>query len=294
MLLKKTSRFYEVRSSPNLCPFCVSPQMYRWKFINCFTCDTTDPPAGDLTEIGEKGVTLSGGQKQRISLARAVYYTTNSNSNNHIILLDDVLSAVDAHVGKHIFHSCILDYLQGKTRIFVTHQLQYLPYVDNIIVMENGKIRLSGSYTQLIESGFDFINILKDQKKATDNQSMDDGDEEEQQERDPVDNSFAWPTATGKVSSQEQELLVDLSEDEKKEVKSEAEMVEQGKLVEDEERITGAVKWSVYKKYLISCGGILFLCFLLTVSVLLEVLFTVLRFLFFFFLLKTIFSPQGL
>jgi ABC-type multidrug transport system fused ATPase/permease subunit len=58
-------------------------------------------PAGDKTEIGEKGINLSGGQKQRISLARAVY------SNADIYMLDDPLSAVDSHVGKHIFDSVI-------------------------------------------------------------------------------------------------------------------------------------------------------------------------------------------
>ena len=58
-------------------------------------------PAGDATEIGEKGINLSGGQKQRISLARAVY------SKADIAILDDPLSAVDAHVGKHIFDSVI-------------------------------------------------------------------------------------------------------------------------------------------------------------------------------------------
>ncbi len=59
--------------------------------------DLTIFPAGDLTEIGEKGINLSGGQRQRISLARCVY------SNADIYLLDDTLSAVDSHVAKHIF-----------------------------------------------------------------------------------------------------------------------------------------------------------------------------------------------
>ena len=58
-------------------------------------------PMYDQTEIGEKGINLSGGQKQRISLARAVY------SNANIYLLDDPLSAVDAHVGKDIFEKVI-------------------------------------------------------------------------------------------------------------------------------------------------------------------------------------------
>lgn len=69
-------------------------------------------------QIGERGLNLSGGQKQRISLARAVY------SNKDIFLLDDPLSAVDAHVGKHIFEECIKKELQGKSIILVTHQLQ--------------------------------------------------------------------------------------------------------------------------------------------------------------------------
>jgi ABC-type bacteriocin/lantibiotic exporter with double-glycine peptidase domain len=58
-------------------------------------------PAGDETEIGEKGINLSGGQKQRVSLARAVY------SDAEIFMLDDPLSAVDAHVGKHIFNEVV-------------------------------------------------------------------------------------------------------------------------------------------------------------------------------------------
>uniref|UniRef100_A0A3Q2DK98 ATP-binding cassette, sub-family C (CFTR/MRP), member 12 n=1 Tax=Cyprinodon variegatus TaxID=28743 RepID=A0A3Q2DK98_CYPVA len=80
--------------------------------------DLTILPYGDQTEIGERGLNLSGGQKQRISLARAVY------SNKDIFLLDDPLSAVDAHVGKHIFEECIKKELQGKSIILVTHQLQ--------------------------------------------------------------------------------------------------------------------------------------------------------------------------
>lgn len=65
------------------------------------TTDLAIMPAGDKTEIGEKGINLSGGQKQRISLARAVY------ANAEIYLLDDPLSAVDSHVGKHIFDNVI-------------------------------------------------------------------------------------------------------------------------------------------------------------------------------------------
>lgn len=69
-------------------------------------------------QIGERGLNLSGGQRQRISLARAVY------SNRQLYLLDDPLSAVDAHVGKHVFEECIKKTLRGKTVVLVTHQLQ--------------------------------------------------------------------------------------------------------------------------------------------------------------------------
>lgn len=68
--------------------------------------------------VGERGITLSGGQKARISLARAVYARAD------IILLDDPLSAVDAHVGLRIVNECILGLLKDSTVVLVTHQLQ--------------------------------------------------------------------------------------------------------------------------------------------------------------------------
>jgi ABC-type multidrug transport system fused ATPase/permease subunit len=54
-----------------------------------------------------------------------------------IYLLDDPLSAVDTHVGRHLFDDCICDFLQGKTRLLVTHQLQYLQAADNIVILSN-------------------------------------------------------------------------------------------------------------------------------------------------------------
>ncbi|XP_055958232.1 ATP-binding cassette sub-family C member 3-like [Patella vulgata] len=101
---------------------------------------------GDLTEIGEKGVTLSGGQKQRISLARAVY------TDADVYLFDDPLSAVDSHVGKHIFKRVISDsgILKYKTRVFVTHAVHWLPLVDTVILLKEGKILESGSYIKLM------------------------------------------------------------------------------------------------------------------------------------------------
>uniref|UniRef100_A0A674EJH8 Multidrug resistance-associated protein 4 n=1 Tax=Salmo trutta TaxID=8032 RepID=A0A674EJH8_SALTR len=87
-------------------------------------------PDGDLTVIGDRGATLSGGQKARVNLARAVYQDAD------IYLLDDPLSAVDAEVGRHLFEQCICGILKNKPRILVTHQLQYLQAVDQILVLK--------------------------------------------------------------------------------------------------------------------------------------------------------------
>jgi ATP-binding cassette, subfamily C (CFTR/MRP), member 1 len=110
-------------------------------------------PGGDQTEIGEKGINLSGGQKQRVALARAVY------SNADIYLLDDPLSAVDSHVGKHIFDNVIgpNGMLAGKTRFLVTHGVSFLPFMDEILVVLDGEISESGSY-KYVELIFYFLS----------------------------------------------------------------------------------------------------------------------------------------
>ncbi|KAH9380804.1 hypothetical protein HPB48_020242 [Haemaphysalis longicornis] len=113
-------------------------------------------PGGDDTEVGEKGINLSGGQKQRISLARAVY------SGSDIYFFDDPLSAVDSHVGKHIFDKVIgpKGLLRKKTRILVTHRLAVLPQVDMVIVLGNGKISDVGTYDELVSRGGAFSDFL--------------------------------------------------------------------------------------------------------------------------------------
>ena len=107
-------------------------------------------PAGDQSEIGEKGINLSGGQRARVALARACY------ANADVYLLDDPLSAVDAHVGRHLFDSCMCDLLAGKTRILVTHQLHYLAAADLVAVVKGGSISDIGSYDELVSRGVDF------------------------------------------------------------------------------------------------------------------------------------------
>eukprot|EP00058_Branchiostoma_floridae_P018052 XP_002603541.1 hypothetical protein BRAFLDRAFT_280495 [Branchiostoma floridae] len=131
-------------------------QRYEEAVMACsLTHDFNVLAAGDMTEIGERGINLSGGQKQRISLARAVY------SNRDIYLLDDPLSAVDAHVGQHIFHHCIMGALKDKTVVFVTHQLQYLHLCDQVLLMKDGGIAEKGEHSQLMTAGEDYARMIQ-------------------------------------------------------------------------------------------------------------------------------------
>nr|XP_019044875.1 ATP-binding cassette transporter YOR1 [Kwoniella bestiolae CBS 10118]OCF23805.1 ATP-binding cassette transporter YOR1 [Kwoniella bestiolae CBS 10118] len=111
---------------------------------------------GDGTEIGEKGINLSGGQKQRVNIARAIYF------NADIIALDDPLSALDAGVGKALFFNAIVGALNAKTRILVTHALHFLPYVDNIIMMEDGRIGEMGTYNELKARDGAFARLIRE------------------------------------------------------------------------------------------------------------------------------------
>ena len=103
----------------------------------CLLDDFTVLQGGDLAEVGDRGINLSGGQKQRISVARALY------SDRDVYILDDPLSAVDIHVGKHIFNQAILGYLKksGKTILLITHQIQLLMKCDHILVMDQGELK---------------------------------------------------------------------------------------------------------------------------------------------------------
>lgn len=127
-------------------------------------------PAGDLTEVGERGITLSGGQKARINLARAVY------NNPDIILLDDVLSAVDAHVGKYIMENCICGLMVKKTRILATHQLAMLKFADKVIFLDGSGEAVMGSVVELRASipSFDSLMTYSDRAEAEDADDLSD------------------------------------------------------------------------------------------------------------------------
>ncbi len=120
----------------------------------CLTTDIEMLTGGDQTEIGEKGINLSGGQKARVALARAVH------SDTDIYLLDDPISALDAHVGENIMKNLVLGHLKYKTRVLVTNALHFLKFMDRVIYMKNGEVVFFGTFPDLEETPF-WQNLTK-------------------------------------------------------------------------------------------------------------------------------------
>ncbi|GAA6039699.1 hypothetical protein JCM8097_001359 [Rhodosporidiobolus ruineniae] len=118
---------------------------------------------GDQTEIGEKGINLSGGQKARVSLARAVY------SRASLLLLDDVLSAVDAHTATHIYKECLKGpLLAGRTVILVSHHVQLTaPGAKLVVELDNGRVKFAGSSEDYLQSD-SFKAVAGDDKEGAD------------------------------------------------------------------------------------------------------------------------------
>uniref|UniRef100_A0A8C4M5W3 ATP-binding cassette sub-family C member 5 n=1 Tax=Equus asinus asinus TaxID=83772 RepID=A0A8C4M5W3_EQUAS len=178
----------------------------------CLRPDLAILPNSDLTEIGERGANLSGGQRQRISLARALY------SDRDIYILDDPLSALDAHVGNHIFNSAIQKHLKSKTVLFVTHQLQYLADCDEVIFMKEGCITERGTHEELMNLNGDYATIFNNLLLG---------------ETPPVE---FWKSSLFFLS-----LCFFFSY--------------LGQLVQLEEKGQGSVPWSVYGVYIRAAGG---------------------------------------
>lgn len=121
--------------------------------VCCLRADLDLLPNGDLTIAGDRGLNLSRGQQARINLARAVYKDCN------IYLLDDCLSALDAHVSQQVFDECIKGLLKDKLCIFVTHHIRHLQQADKIIIVDEGSIEKTGSFNDLEQKGTKFKNI---------------------------------------------------------------------------------------------------------------------------------------
>ncbi|EKX42001.1 hypothetical protein GUITHDRAFT_88223 [Guillardia theta CCMP2712] len=153
-------------------------------------------PNGDETEIGERGVNLSGGQKQRIALARAVY------QNFDCLLLDDVMSALDSHVGSHVLDDCLIRLLQDKTRVLVTHKLDLLPLVDYIVVLGDGKVQAQGTLSEIRMQGVDLEsvidNVSEDESKK---QEEEKGEEGAQKKQDAEATPASAPAASAPSSA---------------------------------------------------------------------------------------------
>uniref|UniRef100_T1JAN3 ABC-type xenobiotic transporter n=1 Tax=Strigamia maritima TaxID=126957 RepID=T1JAN3_STRMM len=179
------------------------------------TEDLSIMPNGDETQVGDRGMTLSGGQKARISLARACY------QDKQFYLLDDPLSAMDAHVAKHIFNKCIRQLLLGKTVVLCTHQVSYLQDADWIIVMKTGTILKQGPPSEILPSlPSSFIHLSSNDTSST----------------KPLNSDLS---IMKELSAEEESIL--FPED----------------LIAEEEREIGTVKFQVYTAYVKAIGGFL-------------------------------------
>ncbi|KAJ7717861.1 ABC protein [Mycena metata] len=203
-----------------------------WRVLEdaCLLPDLQLLADGDLTEIGEKGINLSGGQKQRVNIARALYYGAD------IVIFDDPLSAVDANVGKALFHTAIQGLIaQGKTVLLVTHALHFLSQCDYIYTLHNGHITEAGTYPELIARGGEFARLDGEFGGQTAGAGGAEGEGEEDEEPqiqvvsvEDAKAKSAGAAGTGKI---------------------------EGKLIVKEARTTGGVAWSVYGYYLKAGGG---------------------------------------
>ncbi|KXT17553.1 hypothetical protein AC579_6187 [Pseudocercospora musae] len=145
------------------------PSFYDKAIHACaLTEDFSSLPDGDQTEVGERGISLSGGQKARLTLARAVYARAD------IYLLDDVLSAVDQHVGRHIIDNVLgaKGLLATKTRILATNAIPVLMEAHFIALLKDGKVLERGTYEQLMAMKGEVANLIR--TSSSEEQNADD------------------------------------------------------------------------------------------------------------------------
>lgn len=175
-------------------------------------------PAGDMTEVGERGINLSGGQKQRLNLARAIY------SDSNIVLLDDPLSAVDTHVGRHIFEEAICGLLSTRCRILATHQLHVLARCDRVIWLEHGRAKAIDTFANLSRDNEEFRDLME---SITQQQARVTTQDYDATGRNPV------VARTGHENNPPTT-----------------------KLMQEEERAVSSISWSVYADYVKASGSI--------------------------------------
>eukprot|EP01029_Cantina_marsupialis_P002872 TRINITY_DN1275_c0_g1_i3.p1 TRINITY_DN1275_c0_g1~~TRINITY_DN1275_c0_g1_i3.p1 ORF type:complete len:1312 (+),score=504.07 TRINITY_DN1275_c0_g1_i3:63-3998(+) len=188
-------------------------------------------PAGDKTEIGERGINLSGGQKQRVSLARAIY------ANKDIYVFDDPLSALDAHVGRAIFEQLINKHLKNKLVILVTHQLQFLPQCDRIYVLKNGAFDSEGTFQELMSLDGE-LKRMCDDNGIDSTSSAANSDDDENAVEVIIDDEALEEQKKNETDVRPRGMTGVLDE-----------KTNDGKLTKKEVRTRGAVKMSTYGGY---------------------------------------------
>ncbi|KAF9352484.1 hypothetical protein BGX26_009716 [Mortierella sp. AD094] len=209
-------------------------------------------PDGDQTEIGERGINLSGGQKQRVNIARAVYFDAD------VVLLDDPLSAVDAHVGKYLFKNCIMGALHGKTRVLVTHQLHVLPQVDYVICVKDGEIVERGTFQELMANEGEFSSLMKAHGGIEETEQEIEEAEVDHSDKDPAVAAVAEKAAEG-------------GSGEKKADSTEKKGGKPKGLMSQEERSTGSVDGKIYLDYVNAAGGMYLIPLLLALLTITQV-----------------------
>ncbi|KAI9087145.1 hypothetical protein K1719_030909 [Acacia pycnantha] len=195
---------------------------------------------GDLTEIGERGINMSGGQKQRVQIARSVYQDAD------IYLFDDPFSAVDAHTGSHLFKECLMGVLREKTILYVTHQVEFLPAADLILVMQNGRITQSGTFEQLLKQNIGFEVLVGAHSQALESILMVENSSRTTLNPEPEGQSNVNSQSNSELSH----TLHNTEQGSPPEIKE-----KEGKLVQDEERERGSISREVYWTYLTTVKG---------------------------------------
>lgn len=210
--------------------------------------------SAENTEIGERGVTLSGGQKQRLSLARTCYRDVD------IYLFDDVLSAVDAHVGQHIMENCFLKFLSGKTRVLATHQLSLIEHADKVIFLNSDYSYAFGTLDSLLETTPEFKRLmdtytsnLSPESKAANKAGSAEADHVP---GTAFSDSFAASESSDKKNSLDiMDSEAESFDEAEYELEKEREERKKGRLMAKEERAVNSIKLNVYSQYLVFGGG---------------------------------------
>ncbi|KAG8772811.1 hypothetical protein FRC15_002458 [Serendipita sp. 397] len=205
-------------------------------------------PAGDMTEIGEKGVSLSGGQRARVALARALYSPAKT------ILLDDPLAAVDMHTARHLVQHCFGGPLMAnRTVVLVTHHVKLcLPSADYLVEIHGGRIEKQGSIAELKRRG-QLTEVLSHDVVETEPESSDKSHSLEN-EADLVLGSHETPDGSTKVGASTPSDEGETENQNPKKPKWRLSTAEAGKLVDEEARAEGRVSWRTYKTYIQAAG----------------------------------------